>query len=221
MQTKPSSKHRNALPPRCQRGAQDSRELAAAERRRGAQRLVQHAAVPREAAIDDVALARESRLVDAGAASRPARAAATEQRRRDGGRRRRIADAHLAEADQVTLRRHGPIASRHGGEKFVLAHGRLLGEISRRLIERERRNAEGGTHTARQLIDGGAACGKIRHHLCGDFGRIGRYTLPRDAVIAGEDENLDAIEPWWRKALPQRQPGNEVLQPAEAFRRLG
>jgi hypothetical protein len=40
------------------------------------------------------------------------------------------------------------------------------------------------------------------------------------AVIAGENQNLNAIEPR-RVTLPVCQPRNEILEPAEASRRLG
>ena len=42
--------------------------------------------------------------------------------------------------------------------------------------------------------DGGAAGGKIRHHLRRDGGRIGRDPLRDDAVIAGEHQHVDARE---------------------------
>ena len=40
-------------------------------------------------------------------------------------------------------------------------------------------------------------------------------------MIAGEDQNFDAVEPRRRVTLPMRQPGDEIFQPAEALRRLG
>ncbi len=54
-------------------------------------------------------------LVDAGAAAGPARAAAAEQGRRDRRRRRGIADAHLAQADEIALRRDRFVSGRHRG----------------------------------------------------------------------------------------------------------
>ena len=78
-----------------------------------------------------------------------------------------------------------------------------------------------GAGGAGELIDRGAAGGKIRHHLHRDLGRIGGDALRGDAVIAGEHQHLDAVEPRRRVALPMRQEGDQILQPAEAFRRLG
>ena len=88
-------------------------------------------------------------------------------------------------------------------------------------IERERNDAQRSAGGARQLIDGGAAGGKIRHHLRRHLGRIGRHAEPGHAVIAGEHENLDALQSRRRMALPVREPGDEVFEAAEAARRLG
>ena len=160
-------------------------------------------------------------FVNAGAAAGPARAAAAEQRRRDRRRRRGVADAHFAEADQIAIRRHRLIAGLHRGKEFAFAHRRLSVKSAVGCIERERNDAQCGAGGARELIDGGAACGEIRHHLRGHLGRIGRDALSGDAVIAGEHEDLDALEPRRRVTLPVREPGDEILQPAEAPWRLG
>ena len=40
-------------------------------------------------------------------------------------------------------------------------------------------------------------------------------------MIAGEHQHVDAVEPRRRVALPMREPGDQVLEPAEALRRLG
>ena len=77
-----------------------------------------------ERAVDHGALAREAVVVDAGAAAGPARAAAAEQGRRERGGRGGVADAHLAEADQIAVRRHRVIAGRHRGEEFGFGHRR-------------------------------------------------------------------------------------------------
>ncbi len=45
--------------------------------------------------------------------------------------------------------------------------------------------------------------------------------MPGYAVVAGEDEYLHAIEPRRRSALPAREPGDQLLQPAKAARWLG
>ena len=68
---------------RGERRAEDGGKLAAAERRRHAQRVAEDRIVPGERLVDRLALAREARIVEAGAVTGEARAAAAEQRRRD------------------------------------------------------------------------------------------------------------------------------------------
>ena len=117
--------------------------------------------------------------------------------------------------------RHRVEAGLHRGEEFGFGQRGVFGEIFGRPVELERNDVEARAGIARELVDGGAAGGKIRHHLHRDFGRIGRDALPGDAVIAGEHQNVDAIEPRRRVALPVGEEGDQLLEPAEAFRRLG
>ena len=175
----------------------------------------------RDRPVDHGALARQAVFIDAGAAAGPTRAAAAEQSRGDGRRRRGVADAHFAEANQIAVRRHCVVAGRHRGEEFPLAQRRLLGEVGGRRFERQRNDAQFRAGAVRKLVDRGAAGGEVRHHLRRHLGRIGRNALFGHAVIAGENQNLDVIEPRRRMALPMRQPGDEVFEPAEALRRLG
>ena len=49
----------------------------------------------------------------------------------------------------------------------------------------------------------------------------GRHALRGDAMRAGEDDDLHLVELRHVAALPARQPGDELLQPAEAALRLG
>ncbi len=134
--------HRNALPPRRERRAENGGKLAAAERRGNGQRIVERRDMARQRGIDHGALARQAVFIDAGAAAGPARTAAAEQSRRDRGRRRGIADAHFAEADEIAIRRHGVITGRDRGEKFSLGQRRLLREVRGRLFERQRNDAQ-------------------------------------------------------------------------------
>jgi hypothetical protein len=63
--------------------------------------------VARQRLVDDRALVRKARVVNASAATGPARSAAPEKRPRDRGRSRGVADAHFSEANEVGLRPHG------------------------------------------------------------------------------------------------------------------
>ena len=115
-------------------GAEDRGELAAAERGGERERIVAQRRVAGERRIDDGALAREPGVVDAGAAAGPARAAAAEQRGRERGRRRGVADAHLAEADEIGRRRVDRVmAGATAARNVALVHGGRLREIGGRL----------------------------------------------------------------------------------------
>ena len=116
--------------------------------------------------------------------------------------------------------RTASIAGGDGGEERRLVHRRLVREVGGRLVEIERDDAKRGRHGLRELIDRGAACREIRHHLRGDGGRKGRNAVRRHAVVAGEHQNVDPVEPR-RVAAPLREPGDDLLQPAEAAGRLG
>ena len=111
-----------------------------------------------------------------------------------------------------------------GGDRFEelpLLHRRRYGEIGGRAVEIESDHAELGFGHARELIDGGAAGGEVRHHLRGHLCRVGRHALRRHAVIAGEDEDLDRLEARRASALPAREPSDRLLETPQASRRLG
>ncbi len=172
-------------------------------------------------AIDDGALARKALLVDASAATGKARTAAAEQRRRERCGRSRVADAHLAEPDEIGVLRHGVVARADRIEERRLVHGRGLREVGGRTVERERHDAKLSARRACKLVDGGAATSEVRDHLRGDLGREGGDALRRHAMISGKDKDLDAREAWRALTLPEPEPFDELLQPAEAPRRLG
>ena len=121
--------------------------------------------------------------------------AAAEQGRAQHGRRRRVRDTHLADRQQIAIVGHGAIAGVDRFEKLVRVHRRGFGEIARRPLELDRHHAQFGGSGFGDLVDGRAACGKIRHHLRGDGRRIGRDAARGDAVIAGEHGDGDAIQP--------------------------
>jgi adenosylcobinamide-GDP ribazoletransferase len=213
--------NRDAPLTRRQRGAQDGGKLAAAKRRRDAQRIAKQRGVPGERLVDCGLLAGKARRIDPGAPPGPARSAATKQRRRNGGRRGGVADAHLADTDEIGVRRNRIRAGRDCRQESRLVQGRRLREIGGGLIERERNDLETCAGKARQLIDGRAARGEVRHHLGGDLGRIGRDPLRGHAMIAGKHQHIDAIEARRAPALPKGEPADEILQAAKAAGRLG
>ena len=113
------------------------------------------------------------------------------------------------------------VSRRHRGEKF------LLGQCRRCVKSAVGCSSDSGMTrnlapcAARQLVDRGASCGKVRHHLRRHLGRIGRYAELGHAVIAGKNQDFDPVEARRRVTLPMREPGNEIFEPAEALRRLG
>jgi hypothetical protein len=75
-----------------------------------------------ERRVDHLACA-EALIVEAGAVTGKARAATAEQRRRNGRGRRGIADAHLAQDNEIGFGRESVVAGRHGVEELGLVHG--------------------------------------------------------------------------------------------------
>ena len=111
---------------RGERGAKDGGKLAAAEDHARGERICVMGLVAGEACVDHRALPRQAGIVEAGAAPGPALAAAAEQRSGKSRRSRGVADAHLAEADEIGACRHGIVAGRHGLDELRLGHGLLF-----------------------------------------------------------------------------------------------
>ena len=66
---------------------------------------------------------------------------AAEQRRGKGRGRGGVADAHLAEADEIGACRHRIVAGRNSLHEFGLGHGLLFREIAGGCIELQRDHA--------------------------------------------------------------------------------
>ena len=211
----------DCVAPRCQRGAEDGGELAAAKRHRRVQRVGDMLPMTLKPCIDRVALAGEAMIVDAGAAPGPALAAAAEQARGESRCRRGVADSHLAETNEIGLRRHRVEADPDRFGELRLAHGFCLGEVRRGLIELDGHDAECRAQEAAELIDGGASTLEIGDHLRRDRGRVGGDAAGHHAVIAGEDDHLDGIKPRARPALPAPEPSHKLFEASEAALRLG
>ncbi len=171
--------------------------------------------------FDRGALARQPVVVDAGATAGPAGRAAAEQRRAQGRGRRGIGYAHFADDQQVAIVRHRVAAGIDRVEEIFGVHRRRNREIARRPFEFERNHVEFGAGQRGELVDGGAAGSKIRHHLRGDLRRIGRDAARGDAVITGEHRDRDPLQSRRGVLLPSRPPDRQFFEAAEAARRLG
>ena len=174
-----------------------------------------------EAGIDGGELAGEALVVDAGAAAGPVATGAAKQAGGDGCRGGGVADAHFAEADEVEIGRHRIIAGRDGAKEIGLVHRRCLGEVAGGALELEWDDRELGSGETGKLVDGSTAGSEIGDHLHRHFGRVGRHALSGYAMIAGEDDDLDLVEPRHLAALPAAEPGGDFFELAEAAARLG
>ena len=189
---------------------------------RGAsERIGKRRRVARQCAIDHGAFAREACVVDSGAAAGPPLAAPAEQCRGKRGGGGGVADSHFAQADEIGSRCHRLKPDVDRRKELLFAHRRRCGEISRRLVERQRQHAQLRICDPGQLIDGRAACREIRNHLHGDRSGIRGNALGRDAVVSGEHQDIYALETRRTSALPARKPCDRLLEAAQTAGRLG
>ena len=188
--------------------------------------------------IDHACLARAPGRIDAGAAARDLLGAHAKQARRDRRRCRGVADAHLAEDQEIRLidrrARDRALAGLEGenqlrrrerglGAEIARAAPRLVDDDIRHRLLRQRAGVDDlqtRTELARQHGDRGAAGGEIGHHGDGDGLRIGRHALRDDAVVAGEDDDRHARGTRLLGRLQAGKLDRELLEPAERAGRL-
>ena len=139
------------------------------------------------AARHGVRLAREPRIVDAGAAPDPVGGLAAVERVKDRRRDGRVGDAHLAEAEEVDAARHRLHAVGDGRRAGLFVEGVLRDDVRGRLVERELEDLQAEVVGDADLVDCRAAGGEVRHHLLRDRLRKGGDAARGDAVIGGED----------------------------------
>ena len=178
-------------------------------------------AVQRDGAAHRVSLAFEALVIDAGSAPDPILGRAAVKRVIDGRRDGGVADAHFAERQHVGAARYRLHAIRDGRGAFARLHGRGLGDVAGRQVEGGFEHLQPGAVDGADLVDGGAARGKIFQHLRGDARRIGRHALRDDAMIGGEHHHGRAVDGRLGAVLPSREPFDDFLEPAERARRLG
>jgi hypothetical protein len=108
-----------------------------------------------------------------------------------------------------------------GARALRLRHGRALGEVAGRLVERQLVDPEIGAGELAELVDRRAAVDEVLHHLPGHGRGIGGDATRGDPVIAGEDGRVGPFELGRVAALPSGEPGRQLFQPAERAGRLG
>ena len=211
---------RHALHARRKDGAAKGRHFATAEPAQHFERVFQVTGMGGKRGVDRRHLARHRGVVDAGAATDPFRAAAAVERGVDRRRHRGVADAHLAQSEHVDLAGHGLHAEGDGAGARRLVHRRGQRDVGGGQIERQLEDLEADAVGGADLVHRGAACGEVLQHRAGHGGRIGRDALRDDAVVAGEDGDLRAVDRRHRLVLPGREKGDELVEPAERSRRL-
>ena len=215
----PIQDHRNTRHARPQDRPGHRRDLAPAQGSQQVQTVA--AAMARDTRRHDLGLARQTRIVHAGAAPGPILGLPAiqrmGQRRRGGG----VADPHLAGDQQVRVFVDRAPARRQGRQQIVLAHRRAFGEITRGAVQIERDHIHPCAKRLGQLVDRRAAGFEIGHHLHRHLGRKGRHAARRNAMIARKDHHLGCRDPRPSVAAPARIPGREVLQPAKRRGGLG
>ena len=140
---------------------------------------------------------------------------AAEETVADGGGDGRVADAHLADAQQVGAAGNRFHAESHGGGTGALIQRRFLGDVAGRHLQRQVEDLEAEIVGDADLIDGGAAGGEIGDHLGRHLRRERRHALPGHAMIAGEDRDQRAGH-GRSSAGPGSQPFGNFLEPAPA-----
>ena len=159
-----------------------------------------------EGALDGAALARETLVIDSGAAADDVGDGQAGEGGGDGAGGGGVADAHLAEAEEIAAFGGGLGGeSDAGGERgmhFGRRHGGLDAKVARggggaaaddAIEDGQRReyadvgNLEVDSTGVCEGVDGGTAAQEVGDHLGGDFLRIGADALGADAVIGGED----------------------------------
>ena len=131
-------------------------------------------AMRRTASCDGGALAGEALVVDAGAAPDPRRGLAAGERGGDGGRRRGVADADLAEHEQVGVERVDG-GDRHGDDLVepFRRHRRFVADVAGRVADADVDRLDRRPGVAGERADRRSALAEGGEHRRGDGGRVG------------------------------------------------
>ncbi len=159
-------------------------------------------------------------VVDAGAAADPCRGLAAGERGGDGGRRCGVADAHLAEHEQVGVERVD--RSHRDGDDLVEAfrrQRRFVADVGRRPADTDVDRLDRCTGVASEGADRRPAFAERGEHRFGDARRVGADLGRRgDAMVGGEDQPGGSGDLRERVAMPAGHPFGDLVEPARARR---
>lgn len=182
--------------------------------------IVQMIAVQLHGALDRSHLAFQHLALGTGSRPHPVARRAAVERIVDRRRDRRVADPHLADAQQVRTTAGNRLhAEGHGRRAVALGKGGLFCDVARRIVERQVEDLQAEIVGDTDLVDRRAAGGKVLDHLLGDCWRKRRNSLFRHTVIAREDRDQRPIDSG-HPARPGGQPEGDFLDAPERARRL-
>ncbi len=160
------------------------RDLAAAEPAHDLERIVEMVTMQRHRLFHRRDFALEHLAFRTGAGSHPVTRRTAVERIVDRRRNRRIADAHLADAEQVGAVSDRLHAECHGRGAIALGKCCLLGDITGRIIERQIEDFQSEIIGDTDLIDRSTTRCEVLDHLLRHRWWKGRDALLGDAVIA-------------------------------------
>ena len=185
-------------------------------------------------------------VVEPGPAARRVLGGYAGERCHERRRRGRVADAHLADADDVDATTPEPLDRaqahldrstglpvghrRHDREVRGAVRDACADQPSPAATPSRGRKVRGdadiddgdpGAHLAREDVDGRAARHEVRDHHRRHGGGIRRDAADGDPVVGGEDHDVPSIEGRIRTPGDPRQPDDQLLEPAEAPGGLG
>ena len=165
-------------------------------------------------------LARQNFACGAGAGPDPFLRRAAIEAVADGGGDRGVADAHLAEAQEVRAAGDGFHAEGHGGGAGLLVERGVAGDVRGRIVEGEVEHPQTRVEGGADLVHRRLAGREGRHHLLRHGAGIGRDAAVGDAVGRGEHRHHGAVDGGHRIALPGGQVGGDGFETPQRARRL-